>query len=232
MSFDALAWAAKQSPGSSAAKLVLLGLAECASRPDGLAFPSIAALVEFSCLDRKTVIAQLDRLEASGLISDTGRRAGKSQRIKVYLLHLETVPKTGSSQKRDHPKNGREIVPKTVPGISKGISASGAKAPSASRATSFPDNDHAYRVWCIQWAVENMRWSTSAAGEEFERFHDNSEMHGRKYIKWQSAWRNWCRSPFQKTAHGDDGFGLPGKGDGQKREYREPAPLKLVPVRQ
>lgn len=113
MSFDALAWAAKQNTGSSGTKLVLLGLAECADRKHSLAFPSIAALVEFSSLDRKSVIGNLAKLEEAGFITDTGRRAGATNQIKIYHLNIETVPKTEPSQKRNSsdfsansPKNG------------------------------------------------------------------------------------------------------------------------------
>jgi hypothetical protein len=113
VSFDALSWAAKQNTGSSGTKLVLLGLAECADRKHNLAFPSIAALVEFSSLDRKSVISNLAKLEDAGLIADTGRRCGSTNQIKIYELKLESVPKTEPSQKRNSsdfsgnsPKNG------------------------------------------------------------------------------------------------------------------------------
>jgi hypothetical protein len=113
MSFDALAWAARQNTGSSGTKLVLLGLAECADRAHNLAFPSVAALVEFSSLDRKSVMSNLDKLEAAGIITDTGRRVGATKQIKVYQLNLEAVPILGQSQKRNSsgfpangPKNG------------------------------------------------------------------------------------------------------------------------------
>src|SRR4029079_1167948 len=106
-------WAAKQNTGSSGTKLVLLGLAECADRQNALAFPSISALVEFSSLDRKSVIANLDRLQEAGFICDTERRCGRTGQIKVYQLNLGTVPKTEPSQKRNSsdfsaksPKNG------------------------------------------------------------------------------------------------------------------------------
>lgn len=113
MSFDALAWAARQNTGSAGTKLVLLGLAECAHRDTGNAFPSIAALVEFSSMDRKSVIANLARLEAGGFISDTGERVGHTKQIKVYRLNLQSIPKQEPSQKRNSsvssrnsPKNG------------------------------------------------------------------------------------------------------------------------------
>lgn len=126
MSFDALSWAAKQATGSSGSKLVLLGLAECANRKDGRAFPSIAELVEFSSLNRKSVISNLDKLEAAGFIIDTGERVGRTMQIKVYALSLETVPKTEQSQKRNStvisaksPKNGtRNLSEPTTPVVS------------------------------------------------------------------------------------------------------------------
>jgi hypothetical protein len=94
VSFDALAWAAKAKGIRPAEKLVLLGLAECASREGGLAFPSIAALIEFSGLNRKTVIGALSALVERRLIAETGDTVGKTAQIKVYRLIMETVPKT------------------------------------------------------------------------------------------------------------------------------------------
>jgi hypothetical protein len=132
VSFDALAWAAKQRTGSSGTKLVLMGLAECAGRKDGLAFPCVAELVEFSSLNRKSVIANLDALESAGFISDTGDRMGRTKQVKVYRLNLETVPKTEPSQKRNStvfsaksPKNGTRN--KSEPVISSEAKASSPK---------------------------------------------------------------------------------------------------------
>lgn len=101
MSFDALSWAAKCKPGSAPQKLVLLALAECAQRDNNLAFPSIAALVEFSSLNRKTVIAALASLEEGNFITDTGERMGRTKQVKVYCLNLESSPKTEQFQKRN-----------------------------------------------------------------------------------------------------------------------------------
>lgn len=109
MSFDALAWAARQKLQRSADKLILLGLAESAARGTHESFPSIAALVEFSSLDRKTVITALDRLEADELIKDTGVRVGRTRQVKVYRLNLEAVPK---SEPLKRPEN---TIPKTEP---------------------------------------------------------------------------------------------------------------------
>jgi pyocin large subunit-like protein len=203
MSFDALAWAAKQNPGSSGAKLVLLGLAECASRPEGLAYPSTAALVEFSCLDRKSVVANLDRLERLGLITDTGRRAGRTMQIKVYQLNMESLPKTEASQKRNSSENGRERLPKTVLGISNGISTSRAKALSVSVEVALMTGD-ILPGDAAAWAEANMGWHLTQAHAEWERFVDHAKAKGRWQKDWAAAWRNWCRSPYCKTKSAED----------------------------
>lgn len=129
MSFDALSWAAKRQCGSSGAKLVLLGLAECASRKDALAYPSIAELIEFSSLNRKSIIANLGKLEQLGLIQATGDKVGRTKQIKVYRLCLETVPKTEQSQIRNStvistksPKNGTRNKSEQVSSEPKGSS--------------------------------------------------------------------------------------------------------------
>lgn len=101
MSFDALAWAAKAKGLRPAEKLVLIGLAECAHRQTNECFPSLAALVEFSGLDRKTVVSALSRLVDLRLIEPTGERAGRTRQIVVYRLALETIPKVERSQKRN-----------------------------------------------------------------------------------------------------------------------------------
>lgn len=114
MSWEAQAWAAKQRTGSSSSKLVLLGLASCADT-NHCAFPSIQWLCDFGDLNRKTVIAALQRLEDGmfPLIRDTGERKGRTKQVKVYRLasaevenarldpDAETVPKAERSQKRN-----------------------------------------------------------------------------------------------------------------------------------
>lgn len=122
MSFDTLAWAGKQRCDKPAAKLVLLALASCAGA-DHCAYPSTAWLVDFTGLDRKTVIAACDRLQASGAIADTGERKGQTKQIKVYRLAAASVPETELFPKRNPPvfpsegsqKRDTELVREPVP---------------------------------------------------------------------------------------------------------------------
>ena len=108
MSFTALAWASKQSTGRASDKLVLYGLADRHNEEVDLAYPSVAWLCEFGDLNRKTVIAALARLEAAGIIADSGKRVGKTGQIKAYSLRIETVPKTEQSPKRNSSKKSRK----------------------------------------------------------------------------------------------------------------------------
>ena len=100
MSFEALAWAGKCKTANAADKLVLFGLADRHNSEANGAYPSTAWLVEFTSLNRKTVIAALDRLEASGFISDSGERRGQTGQVKLYRLHLDA--RVGDEYREKH----------------------------------------------------------------------------------------------------------------------------------
>jgi hypothetical protein len=206
MSFQAFAWAVTVHPGSAAEKLVLLGLADRHNTEHDAAYPSTAWLVEFSGLDRKTVVAALDRLEAAGLISDTGKRVGQTKQVKVYSLALESLPKTEASQKRNSSVFPMKGSQKRDTDTVKDTSTSRAKALSGPRAKkttfeqSFDESSkHSFRILCVQWAVTNLRWTAGDAGSEYERFVDRALAASAAYSDWLAAWRNWCRSPYCTT---------------------------------
>lgn len=186
MSFDALAWAAKCNPGTAAKKLVLLGLAECAGREDCASFPSLAALVEFSSLNRKTVIAALDALASDGFISETGERTGRTGQIKVYRLNLGTVPKTEQSQKRNSSEKSRKESQKrnTEP----------VKEPvkHTQRARVIPEN------WKPEAFGSKSKcagivtgWSADEHETQIEHFTAHHRGKGSRFVDWQDAWKTW-----------------------------------------
>jgi pyocin large subunit-like protein len=88
-SAKALRWAAEQKTAYPADKVVLFGLAYCANDTTLLAFPSVAALVEFASLERKRVMSSLARLAGGGWIEDTGERIGATKQVKVWRLVLD-----------------------------------------------------------------------------------------------------------------------------------------------
>lgn len=119
MSIECLNFAIQAKTTRASDKLVLMLLANYAGE-GGMAFPCIERLTNDSCLDRKTVLAAIKRLLASGLISDTHKRIGRTDSVKIYRLNISST-KNGTacdgssteiggkqSQKRpgSSPKNG------------------------------------------------------------------------------------------------------------------------------
>ena len=93
----AIDWAFDTPIESSSMKFVLVALADNADA-NGHAWPCTETLCRKTSLDRKTVILSIDRLEQSGLISDTGQRTGRTGQVKVYKLNciLDKAPKNGT----------------------------------------------------------------------------------------------------------------------------------------
>lgn len=99
MSLRALTWAMEHDGcPSSSTKLVLLAFANFANEQHW-AYPSTETVARLTKLDPKTVRAATDALEAAGIIVDTGKRAGRTRQVKVYLLTLESRPKSDTLPK-------------------------------------------------------------------------------------------------------------------------------------
>lgn len=119
MSIEAVTWALRQPIKQSSAKFVLVALANCASAESGIAFPSVAYLASATSQDRKTVLANLQRLVEWGQIEDTGKRTGATKQIVVYRVlcgaDLFTEPAISMSAERYQNRNSSEngTVPKT-----------------------------------------------------------------------------------------------------------------------
>ncbi|NIK62616.1 helix-turn-helix domain-containing protein [Xanthomonas cannabis] len=99
MSVEAITWALKQPVDKSSAKFVLVVLANCAGGDNWEAYPSVAYLAEATGQDRKTVLTNMARLVAAGLIRDTGHRRGTTNQVIVYRLN----PPTAAAQQGDAP---------------------------------------------------------------------------------------------------------------------------------
>lgn len=138
MSSEALAWAFKTNIRSSALKFTLVALCECANYRTGHIYPSLAQLEEITGQNRKTLIANIAKLEEVGLIEDTGQRAGRTGQIKVYRAKTETVPKTEPYQKRNSSVFTRKESQKRDTEPSKEPSVDKAKALPTTRTRSEP----------------------------------------------------------------------------------------------
>lgn len=91
MSVAAVKWAIRQTPPKPADKLVLWIVADALNK-DGEAYPSVAAIVAGTGLNRKMVIDSMARLQRVGLILDTGKRIGRTKQVKVWTLAIEESP--------------------------------------------------------------------------------------------------------------------------------------------
>lgn len=82
-----LGWVCHQKVGDKAAKLVLMGIANCADDVTGECFPSIALLMEFAECSRPYLKEKLKFLEAEGWITKSERRAENSrQTSNLYKI--------------------------------------------------------------------------------------------------------------------------------------------------
>lgn len=109
MSWPAVAWALSQRAPSSPSKFVLVMLADSASAGDWLAWPSVAYLSDATMQDRKSVICNLQKLEAAGLIAKAGK-TGRTGQITVWRLPVVAL---GALCKG--PKNGTVAREESVP---------------------------------------------------------------------------------------------------------------------
>lgn len=122
MSNEAITWSLriKLPPGNAPAKHLLFVLANQANGDPGrgvpmLSHPSIAYIADVTGMDRKTVVSGLQKLRDWGLITDTGRRVGRTGQVPVYELHtgpdlLDPIVPAGIG---NGPENG--TVPKSGP---------------------------------------------------------------------------------------------------------------------
>lgn len=99
----AIDWAFEQDTAGPGPKLVLVVLARhCFEPGDTLAWPSATEIGEKASMRRTAVLENLKRLEASGLIHDSGKRRGRTGQVIVWRLGSGT---------ESEPFNNPESVP-------------------------------------------------------------------------------------------------------------------------
>lgn len=203
MSWPAVAWAMGQRAPSSASKFLLVVLADAASAGDWIAWPSVAYLSETTQQDRKTVLANLKRLEEMRLIEPHGK-AGRTGQISVWRLPVVGMNTPGKSPKTGTVEDG-ETVP-VFPGNSTSFPAkesqkrdtepvlnqSGTKKTGESASRRCPQG---FEVTAEMkaWAAEKCRGVD--VEHETAAFRDHE--FERKYSDWTATWRNWIRRAFK-----------------------------------
>ena len=203
MSFNALAWAAKQKTGALATKAVLLALANYADE-HGCSYPSTAAIADFGEMDHKTATNALDRLVKAGLISDTGNREGRTKQVKVYRLEMESQPKAEAFQKRKPSVFSAKAPQKRVTDtirepVPKKASPPLVKRERAERVEGYhrlPDDWTPTRPLPVTTQAKVDQWPPGKFADELAALHrwaanaDNARGKGRK-LDWDKAFVNW-----------------------------------------
>ena len=72
-------------------KLTLLSLADRADNDGHRCYPSIERIAKDTALNKKTVQLNITKLIVLGLIQDTGKRVGNSQRVRVLKLIINKI---------------------------------------------------------------------------------------------------------------------------------------------
>lgn len=112
MSFSAFIRVAKLRGLTAPQKLVMCCLSDFAD-DNGIAYPSIELISEWSGLNRKTVMKTVRELSEIGLI-ESRKTFGAKSIYRLAYAHIESSTKNGSSAEfGTSTKNGHEPVPKT-----------------------------------------------------------------------------------------------------------------------
>jgi hypothetical protein len=104
MSLKALSWSFEQEIFSSSQKFVLVALANFASET-GMSYPAVETICRITQQNEKTVRKALVELAEQGIIRDTGKKYGATQRVKVWELP-DAAKEIKSTQKRIHSNPG------------------------------------------------------------------------------------------------------------------------------
>lgn len=106
-----LVWRIELKPATL--KLTLLSLADRADNDGYKCYPSIDRIVKDTSLNKKTVQANIKKLIELGLISDTGKRVGPTQKVRVLQINSEYIQNWNDTENGtlNVPENGTLNVP-------------------------------------------------------------------------------------------------------------------------
>jgi DNA-binding PadR family transcriptional regulator len=207
VSFAALAWAGKCKAGSASRKLVLMALADRHNEEANGSYPSISWLVGFTDLNRKTVINALTELEARGFISDSGDRRGDTRQIKLYRLHLETVPELEQSQKRNSSEKGAKQSQKRDTDTVRTRSKRDKPSSRARAKPKIPLPDgwepKPLTAGSVCAGIVGL-WQPGRIERELSKFRDHHLKTGAMWSDWDAAWRTWIQNSgeFERGQNG------------------------------
>lgn len=195
--------------GSSTKKAVLSHMADKAADDGSGIWASKQTMADELELGRSTVIEAINVLIGDGLLAKIGTKPclnGHTTEYQINITAVKALELVTCHARKTSPGAGLvhepdQTSPAAGPKPSRNHPSSRAKALSQ-RATPAPVGD-SFQFEAVEWARAEMKWSLTAANEEFNRFYDSALSKDRQYVNWMAAWRNWCRSPYCKTQPGN-----------------------------
>jgi DNA-binding transcriptional MocR family regulator len=185
VSFQAMAWAVKQTVGDVSAKWLLVTLANYADE-HGKCWPSLNRLASDTELSRATILRKLEYLYEKRLVSREQKptKAGTYNEYTLCQADTPSITVTLPRYQGDTPPSItvtpnpiREPIKEPVIGAQK-------------RATPIPDDFPSEAE--IRWTLKEH--PNLSAWEERDKFRDYAAQHGKTYKDWTAAWRTWCRN--------------------------------------
>lgn len=143
-------------------------------------------------------MGKVKRTKGGGLYSERALNEALSSleryRISVASGRDGAAKRWGTKGKTDTPPNGVPIANQNQNQNHKKekLYASPKVATAWNEGEPFPE------TW-LAWALKDRGWSKAQVQAEAQRFIDSALAKRRTYVDWFAAWRQWCRSPFQKT---------------------------------
>jgi hypothetical protein len=221
MSIKVTSWALNDAPvDDPVLVLVLVAMAERANDDGTATYQSVATIAHKARISVRTCQTRLRQLEEAGLIRRGDQeftahlKAGQRPVVYDLAVHLRrgaiSAPVQNRGWRGATPGKGgvQRVADNSSSDSSIDSSTLFAQEPSVVKAkkssTSVPDKI-SISAEMKEWALANAPSVVHSLARETESFMDWNRAHGRKYIDWTAAWRNWMRKAHEMNAQGARG---------------------------
>jgi hypothetical protein len=185
-------------------KMVLLKLADHADDEGGSCWPSVGRIAHECGLSERTVQTILAEFRGEQIIVVEGNAAGGSGRSRLYRINVERAQELHPLEPYRAGKGCNSYAPfddeKGATESAKGCSSFAPKPSVTIKQNRQGERARARRTRIApDWQpdIETTIWAQQRGftddeiGRERARFEDSARAHGRLYVDWQAAFRNW-----------------------------------------
>jgi hypothetical protein len=192
-------------------KLTLVILANYADEHDEC-WPSFNTLSKRVGINRRNTIKVMGTLEAKGLISRVEERPYKPTKYRLHIPSTSVTYDTSDASDTSVVSDTIVVSPVTLPSVVSDTRSSVAsdtlslskplKTPQRTlRGENTPrviDPDWEPSTGLLEWAVKEFGCSERDLRRESKKFVSHFDATGKRYLKWDQAWRNWIRRAVEE----------------------------------